>query len=488
MTARRMVTMAVLLSLVSGIVQAQLARGQDAASIGPAGPTTAGHAAGQMPVPTEDWQVTRVDTPGKFFYMGSRSLVLDATGAPHIAYGGDFLYYTSYDGGTWQRQIVDTSDSVGYFTSLRLDAAGYPHISYFDAKNADLKYAWYDGTSWHTTTVDSAGDVGQFNSLVLDAAGYPHISYFRSWPECDLLYARFDGTSWLTETVASDGWSGFYTSLALDSAGHPQISYYQVASYHILKYASYDGNSWSIETVEDGLPTWGGSTSLVLDSADRPHISYFGFYGYLTGLKYAYYDGTGWIREHVDTSGNSGWETSLVLDSLGRPQISYFDGANSRLKYARYNGTSWVIETVDVEWPTGRYTSLALDPLTGQPRISYCLYDTNNDTCQSLRYARHDGTTWLLETVEVAGDAGACTSLALDAAGHPHISYMNLLPHEQLKYASYDGANWHVQTTAPASLTSLSSIPTNGSSTWPTRRAPSGGQRPLRAYGRTVGK
>ncbi|MGB9722566.1 MAG: hypothetical protein ACP5OO_07620 [Chloroflexia bacterium] len=194
MTARRMVTLAVLLSLVFGIRLAPLVSGQGT-PVRPAGSATVGRAAEQMPVPTEGWQVTRVDVPSTFSDMGNRSLALDATGAPHIAYGGDFLYYTWYDGSAWQRQIVDTSDSVGYFTSLRLDAAGYPHISYFDAKNADLKYAWYDGSAWHTTTVDSSGNVGMFTSLVLDAAGHPHISYFRSWPDCDLLYAHFDGTS-----------------------------------------------------------------------------------------------------------------------------------------------------------------------------------------------------------------------------------------------------------------------------------------------------
>ena len=65
----------------------------------------------------------------------------------------------------------------------------------------------------------------------------------------------------------------------------------------------------------------------------------------------------------------------------------------------------------------GRDTSLALDA-SGRPHISY-LDSTNKD----LKYAFYDGSGWQIQTVDSAGEVGEHNSLALDASGQPHISY-----------------------------------------------------------------
>jgi hypothetical protein len=44
------------------------------------------------------WQIEVADYGKQFTFMTDRSLRLDSSGRPHIAYGEDNLYYAFYDG------------------------------------------------------------------------------------------------------------------------------------------------------------------------------------------------------------------------------------------------------------------------------------------------------------------------------------------------------------------------------------------------------
>jgi hypothetical protein len=84
----------------------------------------------------------------------------------------------------------------------------------------------------------------------------------------------------------------------------------------------------------------------------------------------------------VDSAGAAGWHTSITLDSNNYPHISYLkDYPACDLMYAKWNGSSWEIETVDSGRTVGLYTSIALDS-NNYPHISY--YDHTN---KALKYA-----------------------------------------------------------------------------------------------------
>jgi hypothetical protein len=166
---------------------------------------------------------------------------------------------------------------------------------------------------------------------------------------------------------------------------------------------------------------------------------------------------------------------SLALDSHGYPHIAYHDyyyfdyryaRPNHNLKYARWDGDSWQIETVDSEGRQRMYVTLALDS-HGYPHIAY--------TDGTLRYAHWNGYSWWFETVDPGGGKGLWSiSLALDSTDCPHIAYF--IRHDwedgDLRYAYLEGApgpvtadvvdegvlvGWAVTGDAPASLRVLRS-------------------------------
>ena len=49
--------------------------------------------------------------------------------------------------------------------------------------------------------------------------------------------------------------------------------------------------------------------------------------------------------------------------------------------------------------------------------------------------------SWVIETVDEAGNVGQYSSLALDRFGNPHICYHDDTE-KDLRYATYDGASW----------------------------------------------
>lgn len=381
--------------------------------------------------------VLTIDPTASFDYSVTYTVYIPAGSVKDlsdISLGSDYQFsLTTELAGTWQIEVPDVEGLTGLWTSITMDANGYPHISYFYDTADDLRYTYRDASGWHTETVDATGSVGSSTCIKINPAGYPCISY-RDITNTDLKYAYKDENGWHTETAVSSVYAlgDCQTGLAFDSAGCPHISYFNYisSSVHYLEHAWKDQNGWHSEIVDSASDRPGKWSAIAIDSADNIHISH---YTTTSGnLKYACYDGSAWTNTTVDGATPSiivGEYSSIALDASGYPHISYSDRTNWDLRYAYKDAGGWHIETesVDTADQVGLWTSIALKD--GYPHISY--YDQTNT---ALKYAYKDGSGWHVTTVDDQGSAGMYAAIDLDAAGNPHISYYDATNYD-LKYA-----------------------------------------------------
>jgi hypothetical protein len=99
----------------------------------------------------------------------------------------------------------------------------------------------------------------------------------------------------------------------------------------------------------------------------------------------------------------------------------------------------WKVKTLS---KGGAYNSIAVDA-SGNPHISYL--DDSNPMDYVLRHASLNGKSWHHEIVD-SGDVGWWNAIAVDSLGHIHISYLADKPTSSLRYAHFDGAGWSVTT------------------------------------------
>lgn len=382
------------------------------------------------------WATEYLDEPRFFFHLSSRAIAVDANNHPHIAYGGDHLYYSYHDGESWHYETVDSSFDVGDAAAIALDASGHVHISYTDNYNRDLKYATNKSGSWATTTIDSYTWVGYTSSIAIDAAGYVHISYLDQAEflgNDNLKYATNASGAWVITTVDSE-YIGFNNSIAVDASGHAHISYKGLSNG--LMYATNASGTWVTITLDSDLSS-GIWNSIAVDASGHPHIGYLNG-GIIPNLKYATNTSGSWVTTTVDSDEGTGLFTSLALDASGHAHISYFDEANTLLKYATNASGSWVTATINNREPI-LTTAITTDTMG---RAHVCYFGRGSSS-GALEYATNVSGAWVTTAVDILKGSGWFVSLALDASGHSHISHMGYSnPNRELLYTTNVSGEW----------------------------------------------
>ncbi|MDI1451015.1 hypothetical protein QHF85_43640, partial [Polyangium sp. 6x1] len=378
-----------------------------------------------------------------FNHQPQIGVAADAAGTVYLAWGAgeangsDSLYVSRRSGGTWSVPVQHSNASGWAADNLRVyvDPNGRARMNYeMYATGGSVTPFWSvaEDDAWLSRgistgvsggAVTTTDDVGRLFLLVNDNNGLK-----LRHQACVACSGGF-----CPQIVAGAGNVGNDLSLAVDSAGRPIISYTDTGR-SLLRLARWNGSTWVHETVTTGSI---GDNSIALDANDQPQVSFRDATN--TDLKHARWDGASWVVTTVDSMGSVGAFNNLALDAAGNAHIGYFDSTNSDLKYARWTGALWEVQAVDTAGDMGRFGSLRVDK-DGHPRITYIDFDARD-----LKYAAWNGSQWNIETIDPDSTANA-TSLALDAAGNPHIAYLDAGMVNDLKYAFWDGAQWVIET------------------------------------------
>jgi len=210
--------------------------------------------------------------------------IVRAAGIDPVQFGSDEgVEYYELGAAGWEIEAIGTGPVAYEFNvALAVHPGGEPALTYYDTAAAELRYAARTGGTWAIETVDADGDVGRYSSLAFDAAGVPHVAYYELQTNTSgaIRYATLTADGWTVETIDTlsrvrPGFTGArrIASVAIDSAGVPHVAYSDEAGLH---YATRTSSGWdTTQVVTPGESPLGQLVSLAIDDSDRPHMTFF---------------------------------------------------------------------------------------------------------------------------------------------------------------------------------------------------------------------
>jgi hypothetical protein len=318
----------------------------------------------------ETWTIETID--GNWGDFRFTSLALDTAGNPHVSYqncNNEGLRYAVKNDTGWNIETVNHDSRTGFWTALDLDEEDEPHIVCYSLQDSDLEYFWKNESGWQADNPPTKGHASWTPApLQLGRDGYPRIIMVDRFTT-QLQYFWKNESGWYAETVPGTN-NASYPDLILDGDDQPYVSFLSgQGSAGYVRYAARNETGWYTEVVDNSVNVWGAATSIRLDETGSSRVAYYDRTN--LDLRYAWRDESGWQTEVACADGDVGDQCSLSLDGAGFPHLSFYNTSGSALDYAWKNESGWHHETVDDGGTgTGWYSSLVLDA-DDQPVISY---------------------------------------------------------------------------------------------------------------------
>lgn len=360
----------------------------------------------------------------------------------------------------WQPLGPDDFNGPGFAvetsSALVLDATGAPLLAFTQAENnytvGELSVRKFDGAKWVFVGPENISNGGAlFISIANSTANVPFVAYADWAVAGKATVKKLDGGNWVT--VGSAGFSSAtvtYTSIAVDAGGIPYIAYSENEKAVVKK---FNGTTW--ENVGGAAVSSGNGLFPVLSISP-------------SGILYvAYADDSNDDKARVKKFNGTAWEDvgspsvseaaiqsafSFTTAADGTPYIAYNDGDlyNSHSgKVKKLNGTSWELVGTVISSPANKFLS-PIKLAISSAGVPYAAFSAVNQSTafyfsEGMTVQKLNGASW--ETVEplvtTIGSSDYAQSLAIDGTDKLYVNYLNLQTDGRtLNVAAFNGSSW----------------------------------------------
>jgi hypothetical protein len=290
-------------------------------------------------------------------------------------------------------ETIESTNDVGWFSSIALDSNGVVHVSEYDATNGDLRYCNNTGGAWSCAIVTAGGTVGNYSSIAIDSNNKVHIAAYNSTPQ-DLIYCNNTVGTWGCTTIESSGDIGRYPALAIDTNNNAHIAHYDLTNGYLRYCNNTVGGTWGCGN-QDTSAYGAQYNTIKINSSNAVKIAYYEYSA--LDLRYCSTQSNfgAFTCAAVDTANDVGKYASMDIDSQGFIHISNYDETNDDLRYCNNTRGAWSCSSIDTTGSVGSYSSLVIDKADN---ISIIYYDGTNT---KLKLCRKELGSW--RCIDMAG-------------------------------------------------------------------------------------
>lgn len=318
------------------------------------------------------WHITQLE--GANTLAGERSsLAIDSQNTVHIVYeylpsisDSLRLMHTTYEGGQWNKEVVDTS---GTNPSIAFDSYDNIYIGYYRPQDESIRLASKINGTWSIQTIEAGPDSGSDTRIAVDRSDVIHVVY-ADWGEQALKYVCLNDGAITRYTIdTGSNWIDAF-DLAVDSDGVPHVVLEKEDALYLVTFTNAFG--WVKHLIQPMVDNQNAPSSSMPSIAITPMgtvcISYADFLPWQLNFLINYKDSLSIYN--IDAGHQTGTDSCIVIDSSGTIHITYLDFYKKDLIYtkARFGQPSAAIDLTVV--PDDSMVTLMIDYSKGSSSIT----------------------------------------------------------------------------------------------------------------------